>query len=440
MKRILALSFVVTLVVLALQAPVAVADYTFTTETPLFKQEVNNWCGAATAQMILAQGNVDHPQSEVWNTIQAKNQDATFPYGTEPDGLALTLQALDGKAWSVSADGAGSQDAVIQRLMKSMVRHNRPVALLVQYSNNPASHWVVWTGFTSDINPLDGAATLKTVMLNDPWPKTEGWPGTHGETWTISAAELENLWLVPNPRGTTYKDQYVAVAPVLSYSGHIDDGFIGEGYQYVEAHAPSLLSDDKDVISMSYARDTFDIDGMDVTITDTLMTVNLLTDYAPGIVPGTTSTTTDYGDLFISVNGWLPDSEIWEYAFDFDTGALYDIRNAQDRILFSDVVYGDRFGTQAYRHGQEIEIDTSGLDSVGQGSAGDFGDYYALSFDISNMHWNIGDTLGFHWTMSCANDVIEGSVTAGVPEPSTLLLLGSGMLGVVALQRKRSKK
>ena len=33
------------------------------------------------------------------------------------------------------------------------------------------------------------------------------------------------------------------------------------------------------------------------------------------------------------------------------------------------------------------------------------------------------EILGFHWTMQCGNDVIEGA--APVPEPATMLLLGS---------------
>lgn len=444
MKKKFYIQLSIVIIALFLQSAFVSAQYTFRTETPLFKQEVDNWCGAAAAQMILGQGGVNIPQNEVWAQIQQKNQDPAFPYGTEPDGLALSLTALGNGQWKVLAGDSGSQETVIQNLMKQMVRYNRPVALLVNYYNNPASHWVVWTGFTSDINPLEGNAALQQVVLNDPWPKTEGWPGTHGETWTISGAELRTNWLLQNPRGTTYVNQYVAVAPVLYANAHIDDTFIGEGYQYVEQYRPDLLSQEPnyqyaDIISWQHW-DSFNIYGMDVIIEDTLMTVNIETNYTPGIVPGTNSITTTYGDLFISNNGWAPDSEAWEYVFDVDTGNLYDIHDAQDQILLSNDVYGDPFGVDTYRHGQEVEIDSRGLTAIGSGSAQKSGDYYSLTFDISNLNLVAGMSLGFHWTMGCANDVIEGAVQAGVPEPSTVLLLGSGILGVLAVIRKKRQQ
>lgn len=229
----------------------------------------------------------------------------------------------------------------------------------------------------------------------------------------------------------------------LEFQGSIDDHFIGEGYQYVEQHRPDLLSQEPayqyaDIISWQYW-DSFDIYGMDVSVKDNLMTVNINTNYTPGIVPGTDNITTTYGDLFISSNGWAPDSEVWEYVFDVDTGNLYDIHDAQDQILLSNDVYGEPFGVQTYRHGQEVVIDPRGLTAIGSGSAQKSGDYYSLTFDISNLNLVAGMTLGFHWTMGCANDVIEGAIQAGVPEPSTMLLLGSGILLIFCLTRNKKE-
>jgi hypothetical protein len=109
--------------------------------------------------------------------------------------------------------------------------------------------------------------------------------------------------------------------------------------------------------------------------------------------------------------------------------------------LLTNDVYGPRHNNYIYRENQETHINTN-LSQYSLGNIGTWGidsTSGIITFNINDNDYLNGSDFGFHWNMTCGNDTIEGGASAPVPEPSTLLLLGGGLLGLAFYGRKRMK-
>ena len=63
------------------------------------------------------------------------------------------------------------------------------------------------------------------------------------------------------------------------------------------------------------------------------------------------------------------------------------------------------------------------------------------AFLLSDLGLEPGDTFQINWTMGCGNDYVrlEGA-RVHTPEPATLLLFGSGLIGLASVAGKKAKK
>ena len=171
------------------------------------------------------------------------------------------------------------------------------------------------------------------------------------------------------------------------------------------------------------------------------------------------------GDLFIDINGDA------EYGSDND-GDGYDhsiIKNTfgYDYVLdinFENKTYNVfQLSTDSYTesiyytinqesnpwkyHSDGIEVDgyqnISFLDSYWSNLADDdvtglsswdsINSHYAAAFDLSFL--GHGTSFISHFTMACGNDDLMGSGAVPAPEPSTIILMCAGLLGLIGIRR-----
>ena len=210
-------------------------------------------------------------------------------------------------------------------------------------------------------------------------------------------------------------------------------------------------------------KDIFDLTMMEVGMMDGNLNVTLYGNYFKFINPLTRTDEvlgTTLGDLFISIDGvaWTGTGKdtaydfiggatetSWEYAVVLGTyGAPGDDLSGEKMGSVHQIGDGDTIVQSdpgeytTYRANQAVTLETQS-EAVGDASWFMDAEEGLLSITIQDFGSIFSgykmEQLGFHWTMSCGNDVLEGSPE--VPEPATVGLLAvGGLLGVLMIRRR----
>ncbi|HPQ44592.1 MAG TPA: PEP-CTERM sorting domain-containing protein [Syntrophales bacterium] len=191
----------------------------------------------------------------------------------------------------------------------------------------------------------------------------------------------------------------------------------------------------------------FNVDSLTAQVTGDRIIITLTGDYFSNY-QNSSHMASQYGpgDLYISTSGWNVSGsaphfttdtfsldEGWDYVLSLTDGKIYTLTDD-----YTETSYGGT-GTERAHWGYRS-------DQAWRGGYGDEicdvevtleGDTLTFSFYSSDFLGDLDlNQIGYHWTMLCGNDIVEGGGTPAIPEPSTTILLGLGLLTLGFIKKR----
>lgn len=210
---------------------------------------------------------------------------------------------------------------------------------------------------------------------------------------------------------------FVAASLAQATTVHINDNYLG--------NLPTRNYAQTDRIGSSL----FEISSADFSFIGDLLTVTINTNYNAA-ANGTYGTT--WGDLFLDT----PGGKTWDYVVDTSSSKVFggNFKTYKSNDLNpSNYIFRNNEIVQYKKNGSFTELATVDLSHAGS--------FISYTFNYANLGLQAGDTLGFRWSETCGNDIIQGSLTvpaAPVPEPETYAMLGLGLAAIALARRRRA--